>query len=80
METLILQDDFRRLVNEKLAEQRMSRSELARRMGKPPQFVTNYLNGNASDPGDNVKEMFFRALGYRPRLVLEGLEPAELSA
>ena len=73
----MLQDDFRRLVIEKMAEQNITRSELARRMNKPPQFVTNYLSDNSSDAGDKVKELFFRALGYRPRLILEEVhEPA----
>ena len=74
---MILQEDFRRLVSELMQEQGISRSELARRMNKPPQFVTNYLNGNRSDAGDVVKENFFKALGYRPRLILEKIEELE---
>lgn len=79
---MILQDDFRRLVQEQMREQGVTRSELARRMQKPKQYVTDYLNGNRSDPGDNVKELFFRALGFRPRIVLEKIEesPVEMSA
>ena len=71
---MILQDDFRRLVNEQIAEQHITRSELARRMKKPPQFVTDYLNGNRSDPGPEVMELFFHALGFRARLALEPIE------
>ena len=76
MDTLILQDDFRRLVKARLELLGISRSELARRMGVSRQKVTNYLNENSGNPNDNLKEEFFRALGCRPRLHLEELAEA----
>ena len=42
-------------------------------MGVKPVYVSNYLNGD-KDPGDDVKERFFTALGLQPRLTVEPLE------
>jgi transcriptional regulator with XRE-family HTH domain len=78
MEAVILQEDFKRLVNEQLAEQKITRADLARRMNKPPQFVTNYLNGDTS-PGPDVIEKFFSALGCSVRLSVRRVEAASRS-
>ena len=75
---MILQEDFKRLVIEKLREKGMTRTELATRMGVAKQVVTNYLNDASSNPNDNLKEQFFRALGCRPRLHLEEIEEIAL--
>lgn len=69
---MILQEDFRRLVEQQLVEQQLSRSGLARRMEVTPSYVGDYLNGRNS-PGADVMERFFRALGIRVRLTVESV-------
>jgi transcriptional regulator with XRE-family HTH domain len=70
MNAVILQEDFRRLVEEQLSDQQLSRSELARRMNVTPSYVGDYLNGRNS-PGPDVMERFFSALGVKARIVIE---------
>ena len=70
---VILQEQFRCIVNHELERLNWNRARLAREMGVKPVYVSNYLNGD-KDPGDDVKERFFRALGLQPRLVVEPLD------
>lgn len=70
---VILQQQFRNIVNGELKRLKISRTQLAERMGVAPSYVSNYLNGD-KDPGDDVKEKFFAALGVAPRLTIEPLE------
>jgi transcriptional regulator with XRE-family HTH domain len=70
---VILQEQFRNLVNSELERLHWSRAELARRMAVAPSYVSIYLNGDA-DPGDDVKEKFFAALGVSPRLTIEPIQ------
>jgi len=55
-------DDFRTNVARHLDKQRISRSDLARKMKVSPQYVSIYLNGH-KDPGLKVLERFAFALG-----------------
>lgn len=74
---MILQEQFRLLVNHDLERLNWTRLRLAREMGVHSGYVSNHLNGD-KDPGDDVKEKFFRALGVQPRLTIEPLEVEEL--
>lgn len=56
-----LQRRFIENVNHLLEEKGLSRSDLSRRMGAAPQFVTSYLNGQRS-PGLDVIARFSEAL------------------
>lgn len=67
---MILQEQFRNLVINELDRLHWSRARLAREMKVAPSYVSNYLNGDV-DPGDDVKEKFFAALGVSPRLTIE---------
>lgn len=69
MESVILQEDFARLVNEYLIKKDWTRADLARAMGASRQMVTTYLNGHQS-PGPDVIERFFNALDCDVRLVV----------
>jgi len=69
---VILQEQFRIIVNHELEVRQWNRARLAREMGVKSAYVSNYLNGD-KDPGDDVKERFFNALGLRPRLSVEPL-------
>ena len=66
---MILQEDFARLVNERLIALDWTRADLARAMGASRQMVTTYLNGHQS-PGPDVIERFFNALDCDVRLVI----------
>ena len=78
MKTVILQEDFKRLVDEQLKLRGWSRADLARAMNKPRQYVTNYLNGERS-PGPDVIEGFFHALGFSVHLALSPIPTDKLS-
>lgn len=67
---VILQQQFRDLINSELSRLDWSRARLGREMGVPASYVSKYLNGDV-DPGDDVKEKFFSALGVSPRLTIE---------
>ena len=67
---VILEKQFRTIVEDRLSTLGWSRSALARRMDATPQFVTNYLNGR-NTPGPDVMERFLSALGLEPRLTVE---------
>lgn len=67
---MILQQQFRDLINSELKRLGWTRQRLALQMHVHSGYVSNYLNGD-KDPGDDVKEKFFRALGVRPRLTIE---------
>ena len=75
---MIIQDEFRTLVREKLAEQKISQAELARRLDVTPAMVTRYLTGQVA-PGADLLERFFVALGYRPHLSLEPIDQKKKS-
>jgi transcriptional regulator with XRE-family HTH domain len=64
---LILQKQFRDIIEHELDRRKMRRSELARAMNVAPQMVTDYLNGRR-DPGPEVIEKFFNALDLEPKL------------
>jgi transcriptional regulator with XRE-family HTH domain len=64
---VIIEKQFRDIVQRQLEADGVSRSELARRLGVPPQMVTDYLNGRRAPTGDMI-ERFFGALGLAPEL------------
>jgi transcriptional regulator with XRE-family HTH domain len=64
---VILDQQFREVIKAALAEQGLSRAELARRMNVSHVTVSLYLNGKIS-PGVGVIEKFCDALGLEPRL------------
>lgn len=66
---MILEQQFRDLVERELKELGWTRADLARAMKTRPQFVTDYLNGRHS-PGADVMERFFTALGVTPQIVV----------
>lgn len=70
---VVLQQQFRNIINHEIERLGWSRARLAREMGVKPVYVSNYLNGD-KNPGDDVKERFFTALGLQPRLTVEPLE------
>lgn len=76
---MILENQFVELVEEQLEKQHMSRSDLARSMGVGRQYVTDYLN-RRKNPGPEVMERFFLALGVRPRLSVDEPESGKISA
>lgn len=68
--TVILEEQFRTIVNNRLKTLGWSRSDLARAANVTPQYVTNYLNGR-NTPGTDVMEKLLAALKLRPRIVVE---------
>ena len=70
---VIIEQQFRDIVQGQLEQHGMSRSELARRIGVPPQMVTDYLNGRRAPTGDMI-EKFFKALGLTPELTFHPVE------
>lgn len=70
---VIIDQQFRDLIKAEIEKQGITRSELARRMGVLPGYVTDYLNGHKA-PGPDVMEKFFAALNVTPRLVLDTRE------
>lgn len=70
----MIQEQFRDIVNDRLAELGWSRSDLARAAGVSRQVVTNYLNGNDPNPGPETMERFLRALGMSPVLTAIEME------
>lgn len=73
---VILQQQFRNIVNNELKRLGWTRLRLSQEMAVHSGYVSNYLNG-VMDPGDDVKEKFFRALGVQPRLTIEPIDEAE---
>lgn len=70
---MLLQDIFRRRVQEELDERGWTQSELGRNLDPPanPSFVNQYVMGRRC-PGLDVVERFAKALGYDdPRMLLE---------
>lgn len=67
---MILEQQFRDLIESEMKSRGWSRADLARAMHASPQFVTDYLNGRRS-PGADVMERFFSAFGCTPKLVLD---------
>jgi ribosome-binding protein aMBF1 (putative translation factor) len=70
---VVIEEQFREIVEAKLKDKGWSRSELARQMGVRPQFVTDVLNARNS-PGADVMERFLKALNLRPKLAAEEIE------
>lgn len=70
---------FRENVCRIMADQGITRADLARKMDVPPQYVTNYLNGKASAPGLDVVSKFADGLGLEDPADLL-LEPAAAAA
>lgn len=69
MSTVIC-EDFRLNVIRLLEKQGITRSQLARRIGCSPSFVSQILNGD-HEPGLRVVEKFAAALGVRPETLLK---------
>lgn len=76
---VILEKQFREIVEARLEELGWSRSELARRMDASPQYVTNYLNSYKT-PGTDVMERFLLALGLSAKLVVTKKSEKNLAA
>ncbi len=77
---LIIEQQFCEIVNATLKRDGITRSELGRRMGVSPQFVTDYLNGRRV-PTAGTMERFFEALKLKPKLVVEEMaEPVTADA
>jgi len=64
---LILQKQFREIVEDELGRRHWSRSDLARAMNCSRQMVTDYLNGKR-EPGPDTMEKFLSALELEPKL------------
>jgi len=73
---VILEKQFRQIVEAEIAKREWSQADLARAMDVTPQYVNMYLSGRRC-PGPDVIERFFAAFGRRPRL---DLEPEKISA
>ncbi len=67
---MILDKHFREKVNQAMAAQGWSQSDLSREMGKSRQYVYQYLQGLRS-PGFDVVEHFARALHVEPWNLLD---------
>jgi transcriptional regulator with XRE-family HTH domain len=67
---MIIDKQFREQIIAAMKSQGVTRSDLARRLGVTPGFVSNYLNGRKS-PGADVMERFSAALNLKPRIVLD---------
>ena len=67
---VIIDHEFREIVEREMAARKWSRSELARQAGMSPQMVTDYLNGRRR-PGTDTIEKFLAAFNLRPHLVVE---------
>jgi len=77
---VIIEQQFREIVEAELKEKGWTRSQLAREMGVRPQIVTDYLNSR-NTPGPDVMERFFKALNLEPELrVRRKLEPVSTDA
>jgi ribosome-binding protein aMBF1 (putative translation factor) len=75
---VIIEKQWREIVNAELERRGMSRSELGRRIGLSPQNITEYLNARKC-PSPAMMERFLRALDLEPRLSTKKI-PAETSA
>lgn len=53
---------WRELIAQKLSSEKVTRAELARRVGLSAQNVTTYLNGHGS-PSPQMMDRFLKALG-----------------
>lgn len=74
--SVIIDQQFRDAIESELKARQMSRSDLARAMGRSPQYVCEYLNGRKT-AGPDVMEQFFAALGLVPRLTSSPLKPLQ---
>lgn len=61
----MLAENFRRNVDRQLRRAQLTRADLARRLGKTPQYVGYYLNAHC-EPGLAVVERFAEALEIPP--------------
>ena len=78
MENVILQERFALRVREAMESERVSQSELARRMSVTPSMVSQYINGLRS-PGLDVVERFSRALNIDDPTILLSSEKISLA-
>ena len=67
---MVIDKQFREIVEEQLRQKGWSRSELARRMGISQPVVAKYLNGHTV-PGPDFMERMLKPFGLRLRLVVE---------
>lgn len=67
MENVIIEQEFKQIVEAELAKRKWSGRELARQMGVSGTYVSRYLTGRVS-PGPDVIEKFFAALDLVPHL------------
>lgn len=75
---MILEKQFREIVEERIEELGWSRSEFARRLGVGPQYVTNLLNGH-DNPSVKKMESILNMLGYTARLEFKKIsEPKKI--
>lgn len=69
---MIIERQWREIINAELARLPLSRSAFARMLGVSPQVVTNYLNGHDA-PSPEMMERFLRVLKLQPKLMVEEL-------
>ncbi len=67
---VIIEEQFRSIIEDELKDRGWSRSDLAREMHVGRQVVTDYLNGR-SKPGPDMMEKFFAALELEPQLTVK---------
>lgn len=72
---MVLQKRFAEQVLTRLDELEWNRARLAREMGVPSPYLSQYLNGRNS-PGLDVIERFANALGVDPADLLKEHRPA----
>ena len=74
---MILDKEFRDIIERELAERGWTRSEYARRVGVSPQTIGDYLHGRKL-PGPGIIERFLKPFGLRPHLsVVPDVETVE---
>ncbi len=67
---MIIEQEFKKIVEDELAQRQWSQRRLATEMGVDSGYVSRYLGGKIA-PGPDVIEKFFRALGLKPHLSFE---------
>lgn len=74
----MLAENFRANALMELEKKGWSRTDLAAKLGRSPQYVTNYLRGYAN-PGLDVVEMFATAFGCAPQSLLKNPKKPQLT-
>lgn len=69
---MFIEREFCDLMEAQMKILEMGRSDLARKMGRSPAFVTDYLNGRYK-PGAELMEKFFEAVGLEVHLSVKPL-------